>query len=174
VRHRLLVVVSAAVCAVVAGCRSYTAIAKWIDDVPAATMLALGINPDRRPSETVIRRLLQALDPHLLTAAIGDWLTGRATTTERSRPRNKRSRSTARLCAAHAAAAALPGTSSQPVTRTPVSILASTDVDRKTNEITPAAIGALRITIAGATNIAAANRHHARDSTRPPALLGII
>ncbi|GIF45177.1 hypothetical protein [Actinoplanes xinjiangensis] len=35
-----------------------------------------------------------------------------------------------------------------------------------------AAIGALRT--AGITNIAAANRHHARDSSRPPALLGII
>ncbi|MEU5905325.1 ISAs1 family transposase [Micromonospora sp. NPDC047467] len=34
-----------------------------------------------------------------------------------------------------------------------------------------AAIGALRA--AGTTNIAAANRHHARDSTRPLALLGI-
>jgi hypothetical protein len=35
-----------------------------------------------------------------------------------------------------------------------------------------AAIGALRL--AGVTNIAAANRHHARDSTRPLTLLGII
>ncbi|MFF0372719.1 transposase, partial [Micromonospora sp. NPDC005087] len=35
-----------------------------------------------------------------------------------------------------------------------------------------AAIGALRT--AGIANIAAANRHHARDSTRPLALLGII
>ena len=34
-----------------------------------------------------------------------------------------------------------------------------------------AAIGALRI--AGFTNIAAANRHHARDANRPLALLGI-
>jgi predicted transposase YbfD/YdcC len=34
-----------------------------------------------------------------------------------------------------------------------------------------AAIGALRL--AGATNIAAATRHHARDSTRPLALLGL-
>ncbi|MFI5898432.1 ISAs1 family transposase [Actinoplanes sp. NPDC051513] len=34
-----------------------------------------------------------------------------------------------------------------------------------------AAIGALRLN--GFTNIAAANRHHARDSTRPLALLGI-
>ncbi|MEU1493494.1 transposase family protein [Streptomyces sp. NPDC005775] len=59
-RHRLRVVVSTAVCAVMAGHRSYTAIAEWIKNVPAATMLALGINPDRRPSETMIRRLLQA------------------------------------------------------------------------------------------------------------------
>jgi hypothetical protein len=34
-----------------------------------------------------------------------------------------------------------------------------------------AAIGALRL--AGVTNIAAATRHHARDSTRPLALLGL-
>ncbi|WP_245718993.1 transposase family protein [Micromonospora rhizosphaerae] len=57
VRHRLTVVVAAAVCAVVAGYHSYTAIAEWIADVPAATALALGITPDRRPSEAMIRIL---------------------------------------------------------------------------------------------------------------------
>ncbi|WP_263404679.1 hypothetical protein [Salinispora vitiensis] len=36
-------VVTAAVCAVVAGYRSYTAIDEWIADVPAATAVALGI-----------------------------------------------------------------------------------------------------------------------------------
>src|SRR5919112_5403652 len=87
VRHALTVVVTAAVCAVVAGYRSYTAIAEWVADVPAATATALGINPDRRPSEAMIRRLLQALDPDLLTVAIGDWLTARATpTTPAARP----------------------------------------------------------------------------------------
>src|SRR3954453_2686379 len=80
VRHRLPVVLSAAVCAVVAGYRSYTAIAEWIDDVPATTALMLGIDPDRRPSETMIRRLLQALDADQLTAAISAWLTTRSTT----------------------------------------------------------------------------------------------
>src|SRR5215207_10320279 len=84
VRHRLPVVLSAAVCAVVAGYRSYTAIAEWVDDVPATIALTLGIDPDRRPSETMIRRLLQALDPDLLTAAIIDWLTTRATTGKRA------------------------------------------------------------------------------------------
>jgi len=41
VRHQLSVVVTAAVCAVVAGYRSYTAIAEWVADVPATTALAL-------------------------------------------------------------------------------------------------------------------------------------
>ncbi|MEO3780474.1 hypothetical protein ABGB16_27405 [Micromonospora sp. B11E3] len=57
-------------CAVVGGYRSYTAIPEWVADVPAAIALALGIAPDRRPSEAMIRRLLQAADPDLLTAAI--------------------------------------------------------------------------------------------------------
>ncbi|MFI5490848.1 transposase family protein [Micromonospora echinaurantiaca] len=75
-RHRLSVVASAAVCAVVAGYRSYTAIAEWIADVPATTALALGIAPDRRPSEAMIRRLLQAVDPDLLTAEVSGWPPG--------------------------------------------------------------------------------------------------
>ncbi|MBB4961134.1 transposase family protein [Micromonospora polyrhachis] len=73
--------VTAAVCAVVAGYRSYAAIAEWVADVPAATALALGMAADRRPSEAMIRRLLQAMDPQLLTAAISVWLAGRATAT---------------------------------------------------------------------------------------------
>ncbi|MEV5206725.1 transposase family protein [Micromonospora sp. NPDC053740] len=81
VRHRLTVVVTAAVCAVVAGYRSYTAIAEWVADVPAATALALGIVPDRRPSESMIRRLLQPLDPDLLTAAVSGWLSTRTIAT---------------------------------------------------------------------------------------------
>jgi hypothetical protein len=71
IRHRLVVVVTAAVCAVVAGYRSYAAIGEWVADVPADTARVLGINADRRPSEAMIRRLLQTLDPELLAAAIG-------------------------------------------------------------------------------------------------------
>ena len=79
VRHHLTVVVTAAVCAVVAGYRSYAAIAEWVADAPETTVLALGMATDRRPSEAMIRRLLQAMDPQPLTAAIGVWLAGRAT-----------------------------------------------------------------------------------------------
>src|SRR3954471_16022861 len=63
VRHRLTVVVTAAVCAVVAGYRSYAAIGEWVADLPDDTAGVLGIDAGRRPSEAMIRRLPQALDP---------------------------------------------------------------------------------------------------------------
>src|SRR3954466_11100947 len=62
VRHRLTVVVTAAVCAVVAGYRSYAAIGEWVADLPDDIAITLGIDTARRPSEAMIRRLLQALD----------------------------------------------------------------------------------------------------------------
>src|SRR3954465_8354709 len=77
IRHRLAVVVTAAVCAVVAGYRSYTAIGEWVSDLPADAAVLLGIDADRRPSEAMIRRLLQALDADLLATTIGTWLATR-------------------------------------------------------------------------------------------------
>jgi predicted transposase YbfD/YdcC len=134
VRHRLPVVVSAAVCAVIAGYRSYAAIAEWIGDVPAATVLALGIDPERRPSEAMIRRLLQALDPDQLTAVIGGWLATRAATTRAPARRaiavdgkTLRGSRTTDTTARHVLAACDQDTSV---------VLASTDVDGHTNEIT--------------------------------------
>jgi predicted transposase YbfD/YdcC len=138
IRHRLTVVVTTAVCAVVAGYRSYTAIAEWITDLPADTAMLLGIDPGRRPSESMIRRLLQAVDPDLLAAAIGRWLAAKTTAqtpapTPGSRQaialdgktlRGSRTRTNA---ARHVLAAADQSTGV---------VLASTDVDSKTNEIT--------------------------------------
>ncbi|MFC9618171.1 ISAs1 family transposase [Streptomyces sp. NPDC056938] len=83
----------------------------------------------------MIRRLLQALDPDLLTAAIGDWLNGRGTTTEEPATRQaiavdgntlRDSRSSGNT-ARHVLAACDQDTSV---------VLASTNVDGKTNEIT--------------------------------------
>ncbi|MFD6757478.1 ISAs1 family transposase [Micromonospora gifhornensis] len=134
VRHRLTVVVTAAVCAVVAGYRSYTAIAEWIADVPTATVVALGIAPDRRPSEAMIRRLLQALDPDLLTAAVSGWLSTR-TMSASPAPRRAiavdgktlRGSRTCDTAAQHVLAACDQASGV---------VLASIDVDGKTNEIT--------------------------------------
>src|SRR6266540_3412176 len=134
IRHQLVVVVTAAICAVVAGYRSYTAIGEWVADLPADTAHMLGIDADRRPSEAMIRRLLQALDPDLLAAAIGRWLAARipapppgsrrAVAVDGKTLRGSRTRDSA---ARHVLAAA--------DQRTGI-VLASTDVDTKTNEIT--------------------------------------
>ncbi|WP_433788678.1 ISAs1 family transposase [Actinoplanes sp. CA-252034] len=132
VRHQLTVVVVAAVCAVIAGCRSYTAIAEWVADVPATTALTLGITPGRRPSEAMIRRLLQALDAQLLTTAITVWLAGRAETPASRQAiavdgKTLRGSRTGDSTARHVLAAC---------DQNAGIVLASTDVDGKTNEIT--------------------------------------
>ncbi len=134
IRHRLTVVVTAAVCAVVAGYRSYTAIGEWVADLPAGTALLLGIAADRRPSEAMIRRLLQAIDADLLTAAIGAWLAARIPAPEPGTRRSLavdgktlRGSRTPATAARHVLAAA---------EHTTGIVLASTDVDTKTNEIT--------------------------------------
>ncbi|MEO3745477.1 ISAs1 family transposase [Plantactinospora sp. B5E13] len=115
---------AAAVCAVVAGYRSYAAIAEWVADVPATTALALGMTADRRPSEAMIRRLLQAVDPQLLTAAISVWLAGRAIAVDGKTLRGSRTTDTV---ARHVMTACDQATGV---------VLASIDVDGKTNEIT--------------------------------------
>src|SRR3954454_18693555 len=109
IRHRLPVVVTAAVCAVVAGYRSYTAIGEWVADLPGDTATLVGIDPDRRPSETMIRRLLQAIDPDLLAATIGKWLAARIPPPAPGSSR--RFHWPTRRCAAHAPPMGQPATS---------------------------------------------------------------
>ena len=73
VRHQLAVILGIAVCAMLAGARSFTAIAEWAVVLTPAVRSGLGI---RRavPSETAIRRTLQAVDPELLDQAVSGWL----------------------------------------------------------------------------------------------------
>jgi predicted transposase YbfD/YdcC len=67
------VVLTAAVCAVVAGARSLVAIAEWVADLPAEVAVALGT--DRRcPSEATIRRLLGRVDADRLDAVLGGFV----------------------------------------------------------------------------------------------------
>ena len=82
VRHQLIAVLGVAVCAVLAGARSYVAIAEWAHDLPAEVRRRLGIerNP---PSESAIRRVLQAIDPYLLDTTVCAWLAARARPCER-------------------------------------------------------------------------------------------
>ena len=73
VRHCLVTMLSAAVCAVAAGALSFTAIAEWVADLPVHVATALGVDV-RCPSESAIRRLINNLDADAFDAVIGAWL----------------------------------------------------------------------------------------------------
>lgn len=77
VRHRLITVLAAAVCAVFAGARTYVAIAEWAHDLPISVRVRLGMGR-RAPSESTIRRVLQSLNTDELDRAVSGWLTARA------------------------------------------------------------------------------------------------
>jgi hypothetical protein len=75
-RHRLVTVLAIGVCAVLAGARSYLAIAEWAHDLPVSARLRLGIGR-RAPSESTIRRILQRVDLDALDATLSSWLASR-------------------------------------------------------------------------------------------------
>src|SRR5206468_11561040 len=80
VRHTLTSLLLAAVAAVLAGARSFTAIGEWAADAPPRVLAALGVRYDplaRRfqpPNEATFRRVLEAVDAAALEAAGGSWL----------------------------------------------------------------------------------------------------
>jgi predicted transposase YbfD/YdcC len=79
IRHRLVTVLALAVCAVLAGARSYVAIAEWAHDLPLGVRIRLGLTVRRAtPSEAAIRRTLQKVDPEALDRVVSDWLIARA------------------------------------------------------------------------------------------------
>ncbi len=143
VRHSLTSLLMASVAAVVAGARSFAAIGEWVADAPPEVMVALGIRRDpltgrfEPPDEATIRRVLEAVDPDALDAAVGSWLAARSAG-QAGRGRRaavavdgKSLRGT-RHSAADGQAAHLLAAADQ---RTGA-VLAQRDVDGKTNEIT--------------------------------------
>jgi predicted transposase YbfD/YdcC len=72
VRHRLAVILGLALCAVVAGARSFTAIAEWAADADGQTLRVLGVT-GRVPSESTFRRTLQRLDADAFDDLAGAW-----------------------------------------------------------------------------------------------------
>lgn len=72
VRHRLAVILDLAVCAVLAGARSFTAIAEWAADVDQDTLRALGVS-GAVPSESTFRRVLQRLDADAFDYLAAAW-----------------------------------------------------------------------------------------------------
>lgn len=74
VRHPVRTVVAVAICAAVAGARSFTAIAQWARGLSAEALRQLGATRRTPPSEPTIRRVLQAVDADALDAQLGPWL----------------------------------------------------------------------------------------------------
>src|ERR687894_725195 len=84
-RHRLVTVLALSVAAVLAGARSYVAIAEWAHDLLVSARVRLGIGR-RAPTESTIRRILQAVDLDALDAALSGWVAARLPTPLPSRP----------------------------------------------------------------------------------------
>ena len=72
VRHPVAVVLGLAVCAVLAGARSFVAIAEWAADADQAALDGLGVT-GVVPCESTFRRVLQSLDADALDDAAGAW-----------------------------------------------------------------------------------------------------
>jgi predicted transposase YbfD/YdcC len=81
-RHPLVAILALAAAAVLAGARSFAAIAEWATDAPQPVRAALGARRDAPdhwavPAEATIRRTLGWLDANALAAAVGAWLADR-------------------------------------------------------------------------------------------------
>ena len=80
VRHSLSAVLAVTACATIAGCRSLSAIGEWADDCPQEVLARLGakFHPVHKryvpPSDATIRRAVAAVDGDALDQVIGEWL----------------------------------------------------------------------------------------------------
>ena len=84
IRHRLIVILGLAVCAVLAGARSFTAIAEWAADADEQTLTRLGVT-GAVPSESTFRRTLQRLDADAFDGLAGQWAQQQTAPAPRSR-----------------------------------------------------------------------------------------
>jgi hypothetical protein len=78
VRHRNLAIIALSICAVLCGCRSYTAIAQWTKHCAQKMLGRLWCRKKEHiyipPSEPTIRRQLQRIDAEHVDRAISDWV----------------------------------------------------------------------------------------------------
>lgn len=79
IRHALPGVLAVALSAVIAGARSFVAIAEWAADATPDVLAQLGVT-GAAPSESTVRRCLQRLAPDRLDGLIGSWMWLRTST----------------------------------------------------------------------------------------------
>jgi predicted transposase YbfD/YdcC len=144
-RHALGAVLAVAVAATLAGARSLAAIGEWAADAPQPVLAALGVRRDplrrayRPPAEATVRRVLARVDPDALDLAIGAWLADQQPPPPTTRPppawrqavavdgKTLRGSGHHQTAPTHLLAA---------MDHTSRAVLAQTQVDTKTNEIT--------------------------------------
>jgi predicted transposase YbfD/YdcC len=79
-RHGITAVLAVAVCAVLAGARSFAAIGEWAADVPTGVLAALRVRRDpltgtrQPPGESTLRRVLTGIDTAALDTLVATWL----------------------------------------------------------------------------------------------------
>jgi predicted transposase YbfD/YdcC len=146
VRHRLAAILGLAVCAVLAGARSFTAIAEWAADADQGTREALGVT-GVVPCESTFRRTLQHLNADALDDVAGAWAEQRTTPVHGAR----------RVIAVDGKTLRGSGTASQPGRHLLAAldhghsvVLGQVDVRAKTNEIPMFATLLDRIDLTGA------------------------
>ena len=148
VRHALTSLLLAAIAAVLAGARSFTAVGEWVADAPPHVLASLGVRRDpltRRsgpPDEATIRRILESVDAAALDAAVGSWLAARLQAADQGQPAGQRLRRAlavdgkavrgTRHASSDGQAAHLLAAADQQAG----AVLAQASVDGKTNEIT--------------------------------------
>jgi predicted transposase YbfD/YdcC len=94
--HCLVGVLAVAVCAVLAGSKSLTAIGEWAADARPDVLVSLGIRPDpltgavRAPGEAMVRRVLAGIDADALDTTVGAWLQRQRTTPVSAAPGTRR------------------------------------------------------------------------------------
>jgi predicted transposase YbfD/YdcC len=158
VRYRLAAILGLALCAVVAGARSFTAIAEWAADADEQTLRMLGIT-SAVPSESTFRRTLQRLDADDFDEVAGAW----AQQATRPGPKARRFIAVDGKTLRGSAAGAEPGVHLlAALDHARGAVLAQVDVGAKTNEIPMFPLLLDRVDIAGA--VITADAMHAQRS----------
>lgn len=79
-RHCQPLILGVAICACLAGARSYLDLARWAIELPPEMLRAMGCKMNETssaylpPSEPTLRRALQAVEPAALEAIVAQWL----------------------------------------------------------------------------------------------------
>ena len=131
VRHKVQSLLATAICAVLAGARSFTAMGEWAADQSVETLQRLGSTRGKAPNERTYRRLFDSLDVEELDRRTGNWIAAQ----QRLKPgaglamdgKTARGSGDGEKPAIHLLSAILHGSST---------VVAQVAVESKTNEIT--------------------------------------